>query len=49
MLAYAVKKAEKHTKDTKGKARKKDTSQTLSIDMDDEVFIEMNKCPEEMA
>ena len=32
-----------------GENKEKDTSQTLSIDMDDEVFLEMNKSPEEMA
>ncbi len=49
MLVCIVKKAEKHTKGTKGKIRKKDTSQALSIDMDDEVFLRMNKSPEEMT
>ena len=33
----------------RGEIRKKDTSQTLSIDMDDEVIPGMNKGPEEMA
>jgi hypothetical protein len=42
-------KAEKHTKGTNGKIRKKDAGQTLRIYMDDEVLPGMNKSPEEMA
>ena len=41
--------AEKHTKGTNGKIWKKDVSQTLRIDLDDEVVPAMDKNPEEMA
>ena len=44
-----MKKAERHTKGTKGKIRRKDTSQTLQIYMDGEMIPRMNKSPEEMA
>jgi len=49
MLVCKLKKAEEHTKDTNGKIRRKDTSQTFRIYMDDKVLLGMNKGPEEMA
>jgi hypothetical protein len=41
--------AEKYTKGTKGKTRRKDACQILRIDMDDEVLTGMNKGAEEMV
>ena len=51
MLACTVKRAEKHTKDTKEKIRKirAKSRGLMRINMDNEVVPGMNKGPEEMA